>query len=166
MMTIEINGMQADRERLTMLLFEQFNIAGLFMCEQSIMSLYSVGKTSGTVVDLGHGKTGELWHLTFMTHAPLVRFQFCCMHVHISSFSHVSADIAPVIEGQVYYPAARRLSYGGEDVTEYLRRLLQQQQDTAFREAPRSELQGLKEECIRVAESKEAALSEVCLPKL
>lgn len=52
---------QADRERLTMLLFEQFNIAGLFMCEQSILSLYSVGKTTGTVVDLGHGKTGPPW---------------------------------------------------------------------------------------------------------
>ncbi|KAK9908828.1 hypothetical protein WJX75_003441 [Coccomyxa subellipsoidea] len=119
---------RADRERLTMLLFEQFNIAGLFMCEQSILSLYSVGKTTGIVVDLGHGKT----------------------------------DIVPVIEGQVYYPAARRLSYGGEDVTEYLRRLLQQQEDTAFREAPTSELHRLKEECIRIAESKEAALSEEC----
>jgi actin-related protein len=73
------------------------------------------------------------------------------------------ADIVPVIEGQVYYPAARRLSYGGEDVTEYLRRLLQQQEDTAFREAPTSELHRLKEECIRIAESKEAALSEVHL---
>ena len=70
------------------------------------------------------------------------------------------ADIVPVIEGQVYYPAARRLSYGGKDVTEYLLRLLQQQEDTAFREAPTSELHRLKEECIRIAESKEAALSE------
>jgi len=51
---------QADRERLTQLLFEQFNVAGVFMCEQSILSLYSIGKTSGTVVDLGHGKIGIL----------------------------------------------------------------------------------------------------------
>ncbi len=51
--------MQADRERLTQLLFEQFNLAGLYLGEQGVLSLYSVGKTTGTVVDLGHGKTGK-----------------------------------------------------------------------------------------------------------
>lgn len=57
---LRLCGMQADRERLTQLLFEQFNVAGVFMCEQSILSLYSISKTSGTVVDLGHGKIGTL----------------------------------------------------------------------------------------------------------
>lgn len=71
------------------------------------------------------------------------------------------ADIVPVIDGQVHYPAARRLKYGGQDVTEYLRRLLLQQKDTSFREAPTNELQRVKEACIRVAESGEAAQSEV-----
>lgn len=51
--------MQADRERLTQLLFEQFNLAGLYLGEQGVLSLYSAGKTTGTVVDLGHGKTGK-----------------------------------------------------------------------------------------------------------
>ncbi|CAL8461863.1 g1394 [Coccomyxa elongata] len=119
---------RVDRERLAMLFFEQFNVGGLFMCEQSILSLYSVGKTTGTVVDLGHGKT----------------------------------DIVPVIDGQVYYPAARRLKYGGQDVTEYLRRLLLQQKDTSFREAPTNELQRVKEACIQVPESGEAAQLEEC----
>ena len=74
------------------------------------------------------------------------------------------ADIAPVVDGQVYYPGTRRLKYGGQDVTEYLRRLLLQQKDTSFREASINELQRLKEACIRVAESNEAAQSEVGLP--
>lgn len=51
-----------------MLFFEQFNVAGLFMCEQSILSLYSVGKTTGTVVDLGHGKTGAPASLKPLSH--------------------------------------------------------------------------------------------------
>lgn len=71
-----------------------------------------------------------------------------------------------MIDGQVYYPAARRLKYGGQDVTEYLRHLLLQQKDTSFREAPTSELQGMKEACIRVAESSEAAQSQVRYPTI
>lgn len=51
--------MQADRERLTQLLFEQFNLGGLYLGEQGVLSLYSTGKTTGTVIDLGHGKTGK-----------------------------------------------------------------------------------------------------------
>ena len=57
-----------------------------------------------------------------------------------SSFSQVCgwlSDIALVIDGQVYYPAARRLHCGGQDITDSLKRLLlQQQRDTSYREAP------------------------------
>lgn len=49
---------QADREHFTQLLFEHFNIAGLYLGEQGVLSLYSAGKITGTVIDLGHGKTG------------------------------------------------------------------------------------------------------------
>ncbi len=52
--------LQADREQFTQLLFEQFNVAGLYIGEQGVLSLYSVGKTTGTVIDLGHGKTGDV----------------------------------------------------------------------------------------------------------
>jgi len=51
--------MQADRERITQLLFEHFNVAGLYLGEQGVLSTYTVGKTTGTVIDLGHGKTGQ-----------------------------------------------------------------------------------------------------------
>lgn len=50
--------MQVDRERLTQLFFEQCNVSALFLCDQAVLSLYALGKTSGTVVDLGHGKVG------------------------------------------------------------------------------------------------------------
>lgn len=49
---------QADQERLTQLFFEQFNVNALFLCDQAVLSLYALGKTSGTVIDLGHGKVG------------------------------------------------------------------------------------------------------------
>ena len=51
-------GPQADQERLTQLFFEQFNVNALFLCDQAVLSLYALGKMSGTVIDLGHGKVG------------------------------------------------------------------------------------------------------------
>lgn len=50
---------QADRERLTQLLFEDFNIDGLFLCDAPVLALYSVGKVTGCVVDIGHEKAGR-----------------------------------------------------------------------------------------------------------
>lgn len=55
---------QADQERLTQLFFEQFNVNALFLCDQAVLSLYALGKTSGTVIDLGHGKVGARTDIT------------------------------------------------------------------------------------------------------
>lgn len=46
---------RADRERLAQVMFERFNVAGLFVSESGPLSLYAVGKTSGSVVDFGWG---------------------------------------------------------------------------------------------------------------
>ena len=53
-------GIQADCEQLTQLMFEEFNMTGFFLCDQPILSLYAVGKITGTVVDIGHAKTGKV----------------------------------------------------------------------------------------------------------
>lgn len=45
---------QLDKEKMTQLLFEQFNVSGLFFAEESVLSLYAVGKVTGLSVDLGH----------------------------------------------------------------------------------------------------------------
>lgn len=35
---------KADRERLTQIMFESFNVSGLYIAEQPVMALYGVGK--------------------------------------------------------------------------------------------------------------------------
>jgi len=77
---LKIPVLQADREQLTQLAFEEFNMTGFFLCDQPVLSLYSVGKITGTVVDLGHCKTGMFLYFTiipaisFVTYLPqLVR---------------------------------------------------------------------------------------------
>jgi actin-related protein 7 len=45
-----------DRELITQLMFEVFGVKGLFFQDQAVLSLYAVGKITGSVVDIGHGK--------------------------------------------------------------------------------------------------------------
>lgn len=37
--------------------FESFNVPYFYMTPDSLLSLYSSGKTTGTVIDSGHNKT-------------------------------------------------------------------------------------------------------------
>ena len=51
---------KADREKLTQLAFEVFNVSGFFISDEAVLCLYAVAKQTGTMVDLGHSKTGAL----------------------------------------------------------------------------------------------------------
>lgn len=83
-----------DRETMTQLMFEVFNVTGLFCQDQAVLSLFSFGRTNGLVVDVGHDKV----------------------------------DVATVTEGLVNPSTVRRLDYGGENLTQYLQRLVQDSQ--------------------------------------
>lgn len=45
-----------DREHLTQLMFEVFNVNGMFVQDQAVCSLFAAGKSNGLVIDIGHGK--------------------------------------------------------------------------------------------------------------
>lgn len=48
---------KSNRERITQIMFEIFNIPGMYIAIQAVMSLYSAGKTTGVVLDSGDGVT-------------------------------------------------------------------------------------------------------------
>ena len=48
---------KADRERLTQMMFESFNVSGLYIAEQPVAALYAVGKVTGVSVDVGYSVT-------------------------------------------------------------------------------------------------------------
>jgi actin-related protein len=48
---------RSDRECLTQMLFETFNVRGCYLLDSSVASLYASGKTDGVVVDVGHTGT-------------------------------------------------------------------------------------------------------------
>mmetsp|Transcript_42204 Transcript_42204/g.100082 ORF Transcript_42204/g.100082 Transcript_42204/m.100082 type:complete len:260 (-) Transcript_42204:127-906(-) len=47
---------KGEREDICQLMFEVFNVSGLFFCEQALLSLYACGRQTGCVIDAGHGK--------------------------------------------------------------------------------------------------------------
>ncbi len=47
----------ANREKMAELMFETFNVPGMYISMQAVLSLYSSGRTTGIVVDSGDGVT-------------------------------------------------------------------------------------------------------------
>eukprot|EP01106_Pelomyxa_sp_JSP_P014819 TRINITY_DN4856_c1_g1_i1.p1 TRINITY_DN4856_c1_g1~~TRINITY_DN4856_c1_g1_i1.p1 ORF type:complete len:365 (+),score=92.69 TRINITY_DN4856_c1_g1_i1:101-1096(+) len=79
-----------NRNKMAHLMFEKFEVPGLFVSVQAIPSLFSSGKRSGVVLDAGDG----------VCHA------------------------VPVLNGKPIKHAATRLELGGRDCTNYLVKLL------------------------------------------
>ncbi|KAK4523918.1 hypothetical protein GAYE_SCF00G1816 [Galdieria yellowstonensis] len=48
---------KANRERMTQIMFEDFNVPALYVAIQAVLSLYASGRTSGIVIDSGDGVT-------------------------------------------------------------------------------------------------------------
>ena len=46
-----------NREDLVTLMFEEFKVPKLYIANQSVMSLFALGRTTGTVLDIGEGIT-------------------------------------------------------------------------------------------------------------
>ena len=46
---------KANRERMTQILFETFNVPAMYVAIQAVLSLYAFGRTTGTVMNSGDG---------------------------------------------------------------------------------------------------------------
>ena len=46
-----------DREKITEIMFETFNCPCMYLSNQSVLSAYSIGKSTGCVIDCGDGST-------------------------------------------------------------------------------------------------------------
>jgi len=48
---------RGGREKMTTMLFETFNVPAMYIGVQAVIGLYASGRTTGCVLDLGHGKS-------------------------------------------------------------------------------------------------------------
>lgn len=48
---------KANREKMTEIMFEKFQVKGMYVAIQAILSLYTMGRTTGVVIDSGDGVT-------------------------------------------------------------------------------------------------------------
>merc|ERR1719326_2401802 len=46
---------KVNRERMTQIMFETFDIPAMYVAIQAVLSLYSAGRTTGCVLDIGDG---------------------------------------------------------------------------------------------------------------
>mmetsp|Transcript_55524 Transcript_55524/g.166467 ORF Transcript_55524/g.166467 Transcript_55524/m.166467 type:complete len:398 (-) Transcript_55524:4-1197(-) len=57
LLTEPIQNPKANRERLTQVMFESFQVVALFVINQPTLSLYGTGRTTGCVIESGGGAT-------------------------------------------------------------------------------------------------------------
>ena len=57
MLTEATMNPKESREKMAQIMFETFNVPGLYIAKQPVLSLYSIGKLTGLVADSGEGVT-------------------------------------------------------------------------------------------------------------
>ncbi|KAF9584941.1 hypothetical protein BGW38_004581 [Lunasporangiospora selenospora] len=57
LMVVPSEWTKEEHERITQIFFENFNVPGLYLAEESLMILYGCGAITGLVIDIGHNST-------------------------------------------------------------------------------------------------------------
>ena len=57
LITQPIKNIKENKEKIAEIMFESFNIPGLYLADSTVLSLYCSGKFTGMVIDMGDGST-------------------------------------------------------------------------------------------------------------
>jgi actin-related protein 9 len=59
LMVVPSDWTKEEHERITQIFFENFNVPGLYLAEEPLMTLYGCAAVTGLVIDIGHNSTGK-----------------------------------------------------------------------------------------------------------
>lgn len=60
LVAVPVQWTKLEHERITQMFFENFNVPGVYIAPQPLLSLFGVGSVSGIVVDIGSEITGNM----------------------------------------------------------------------------------------------------------
>uniref|UniRef100_A0A8C1BF09 Actin alpha 2, smooth muscle n=1 Tax=Cyprinus carpio carpio TaxID=630221 RepID=A0A8C1BF09_CYPCA len=136
---------KANREKMTQIMFETFNVPAMYVAIQAVLSLYASGRTTGQFTC----PTGHSSHLTYIaTHFQAL--YSCQTGIVLDSGDGVTHNV-PIYEGYALPHAIMRLDLAGRDLTDYLMKILTERGYSFVTTAEREIVRDIKEKLCYVA---------------
>ena len=127
-----------NREKMAQIMFETFNVQGLYIAIQAVLSLYSAGKFTGIVCDSGDG----------VTHMVPIYDGYSLPHC-VLRMDLAGRDITD------------RMDLAGRDITDYLIKILNEVNVSLTTSAEREIAKDIKEKVCYIALDPETEINEV-----
>lgn len=117
---------KANREKMTQIMFETFNVPALYVAVDAVLALYASGRTTGVVID-----SGGVSHV-------------------------IPIHEGHVLKGSSGHYSTLRIDIGGRDINDYLSRLLTERGYPFSTHAERDIVIDIKEKLCYIAANYEA----------
>ncbi|VFV28264.1 Hypothetical predicted protein [Lynx pardinus] len=116
----------SNKEKMSQILFETFNVPALYLANLGVLSLYASGQTSGTAIESGEGMTER-------QSAPGMTY------------------FVPIIDGCPFHQSTIQTDMAGQDLTSYLLQLLTGGGHSLVSTGDREHVRSIKEQYCYVA---------------
>ncbi|MGH0140535.1 UNVERIFIED_CONTAM: hypothetical protein FKN15_030743 [Acipenser sinensis] len=144
---------KANREKMTQIMFETFNVPAMYVAIQAVLSLYASGRTTGF-----SAVPYQIMFETFNVPAMYVAIQAVLSlyasgrttGIVLDSGDGVTHNV-PVYEGYALPHAIMRLDLAGRDLTDYLMKILTERGYSFVTTAEREIVRDIKEKLCYVA---------------